>query len=118
MSLKKYMDKGWGIEQLSRETVREHIDNIGDIKEIVCYYDTIENQYLTNIHGNKGIIVLTGFKWGDKSIGAMGLVWLLEETGWAAIANAQHRELKELIASLVRESTITFSLTNKIMNVQ
>ena len=67
-----------GITELSKKYVNEHLPEIGRILTVKIHVDE-NGDYITEIAGSEGTIIVDGFAWGYGGEGPHGLLWLLKD---------------------------------------
>jgi len=78
--MKVLSDEGGGITEESLEYFSKHFIDIGRVFRITCSSD--DRIYNTELEGEKGIMLLSGFSCGYSGTGPRGLYKLLILLGW------------------------------------
>lgn len=76
--MKLFRQERAGITELSKKYVDEHLPEIGEVKYVLIYVED-NGDYITEIRGSEGMIVVDGFSWGYGGEGPHGLLWLLRD---------------------------------------
>jgi hypothetical protein len=66
-----------GITIHSKRYVEEHIAEIGKVEQVKIRQE--DGDYITEIVGSEGVIIVDGFSWGYGGEGPHGLLWLLKD---------------------------------------
>jgi len=78
MAMKVFRQERAGITELSKRYVNEHLAEIGEVEQVKIYVDE-QGDYITEIVGSEGVIIVDGFSWGYGGEGPHGLLWLLRD---------------------------------------
>jgi len=73
-------DEGGGVTELSKEFFYKYHPRIGRIYRIICSQD--ERTFNTEISGDEGVMLLSGFSVGYPGTGPRGLEEILKALGW------------------------------------
>jgi len=76
--MKVFRQERAGITELSKRYVNEHLAEIGEVEAVKTYVDE-RGDYITEIVGSEGKIIVDGFSWGYCGEGPHGLLWLLRD---------------------------------------
>ena len=74
-------EKAWGVTDLSRKFVMQHLPRVGKIVKIVCFVED-GAQWVSFVGEDGDKITVSGFTWGYSGTGPTGLYRMAEVLGF------------------------------------